>query len=109
MWGYDGEDISDIEATVEHVRSCQPDIFFTTVSYPISGTPYYQKVSDRLVKLKPWAESTDRDLRIRGRHSRRFYQYADQLLRSAAAEHPDVNAVLAARVGLRETYAETEV
>jgi radical SAM superfamily enzyme YgiQ (UPF0313 family) len=109
MWGYEGEDISDIEATVEHVRMCRPDVFFTTVSYPISGTPYYQKVSDRLVKLKPWAESTDRDLRIRGRHSRRFYQYADQLLRNAAAEHPDTNAVHAARAGLRETWAETEV
>src|SRR5260370_30915415 len=79
MWGYEGEDLSDIEATVEHVRTCRPDIFFTTVSYPISGTPYFQKVSDRLVSVKPWAESTDRDYRIRGRHSRRFYQFADHL------------------------------
>jgi radical SAM superfamily enzyme YgiQ (UPF0313 family) len=108
MWGYEGEDLSDIEATVEHVRSCRPDIFFTTVSYPISGTPYYDKVSDKLVRLRPWAESTDRDFRIRGRHSRRFYQYADQLLRSAAAENPDVDAILAARAGLKETWAETE-
>jgi radical SAM superfamily enzyme YgiQ (UPF0313 family) len=108
MWGYDGEDLSDIEATVEHVRSCRPDIFFTTVSYPIRGTPYFQKVSDRLVSLKPWAESTDRDYRIRGRHSRRFYQYADQLLRSASSETPDAQAVIAARAGLRNTYAETE-
>jgi anaerobic magnesium-protoporphyrin IX monomethyl ester cyclase len=109
MWGYEGEDLSDIEATVEHVRTCRPDIFFTTVSYPISGTPYFQKVADKLVSVKPWAESTDRDYRIRGRHSRRFYQFADQLLRNAAAETPNMDAVLAARAGLQESYAETEV
>ena len=65
-------------------------------------------MSDRLVSVKPWAEATDRDYRIRGRHSRRFYQYADQLLRNAASETPDAQAVIAARAGLRETYAETE-
>ncbi len=41
MWGYNGEELSDIEATVQHVKSCQPDVFLTTVSYPIQGTPYY--------------------------------------------------------------------
>jgi radical SAM superfamily enzyme YgiQ (UPF0313 family) len=108
MWGYDGEEISDIEATVDHVRSCRPDIFFTTVSYPIRGTPYFDKVSSRLVALKPWQESTDREYQIRGRHSRRFYQFADQLLRSATAETPDPIAIGAARAGLHEHYAETE-
>jgi len=77
MWGYEGEELEDIEATIRHVSTSQPDIFFTTVSYPISGTPYFDTVADRLVRLKPWTESTDRDYRIRGRHSRRFYQYAD--------------------------------
>src|SRR5258708_39968250 len=43
MWGYEGEDLSDIEATYEHVNSCQPDVFLTTVSYPIKGTPYYEQ------------------------------------------------------------------
>src|SRR6266568_81573 len=82
MWGYQGEEVEDIEATVEHVKLANPDVFFTTVAYPIKGTPYFDEVSSRLVSLKPWAEGSDRDYRIRGRHSRRFYQYADQLLRS---------------------------
>jgi anaerobic magnesium-protoporphyrin IX monomethyl ester cyclase len=82
MWGYEGEELEDIEATIEHVKRSNPDMFFTTVSYPIKGTPYFGDVSARLVSLKSWAEASDRDYRIRGRHSRRFYQYADQLLRS---------------------------
>jgi anaerobic magnesium-protoporphyrin IX monomethyl ester cyclase len=108
MWGYDGEDISDIEATVSHVRTCKPDIFFTTVSYPIKGTPYFDKVADRLVSLRPWNESSDREFQIRGRHSRRFYQFADQLLRSETSAAPDPERVRAAREGLHATFAETE-
>jgi anaerobic magnesium-protoporphyrin IX monomethyl ester cyclase len=82
MWGYDGEEIEDIEATVRHVSKSQPDLFFTTVSYPIKGTPYYQKVQDQLVQLAPWGKTSDRDIKIKGRHSRQFYGFADKLLRS---------------------------
>ena len=55
MWGYDGEEIEDIEQTVAHAKACQPDVCFTTVSYPIKGTPYYDRVSSRLVTLGEWA------------------------------------------------------
>src|SRR3984957_17432989 len=81
MWGYEGEELEDIEATIKHVSISKPDIFFTTVSYPIKGTPYYKKVSDRLVQLQPWATSSDRELKIKGRHSQKFYSYADKLLK----------------------------
>jgi anaerobic magnesium-protoporphyrin IX monomethyl ester cyclase len=106
MWGYDGEEIGDIEATIDHVRECRPDVFFTTVSYPIKGTPYFDKVASRLVSIKPWAQSSDREFQIKGRHSRRFYQYADELLRGEMAA--DGGAIEAARQGLRESFAELE-
>ena len=109
MWGYDGEDIGDVEATIDHVKECRPDVFFTTVSYPIKGTPYFDKVASRLVSIKPWSNSTDREFQIRGRHSRRFYKYADELLRGEMSSQPDDAAIVAARNGLRETYAEVEV
>lgn len=108
MWGYEGEDLDDIEATVDHLKACRPDVFFTTVSYPIRGTPYYEKVADRLVTLGAWQESTDRDIRIRGRHSRNFYKQADMLLRSEMAEAPDAAQVHAARSALHAAAAEVE-
>lgn len=108
MWGYEGEEIEDIEATVEHAKQCAPDVCFTTVSYPIKGTPYYERVKSRLVSISGWAESTDRDARIRGRHSRRFYDYADELLRSTLAGCADPARLLAAREGLRQTRHEVE-
>ena len=103
MWGYEGEDLPDIEATYEHVKACQPDVFLTTVSYPIKGTPYYDEVAPKLVALGGWRDSTDRDIQIRGRHSRRFYHAADQLLRSRTADE-----AAAARQGLAAAYDEVE-
>ena len=81
MWGYEGEEMEDIEATINHVRTAQPDIFFTTVSYPIKGTPYYRQIESKLVQLKPWGQGSDREIQVRGRHSRAYYAHADKLLR----------------------------
>jgi radical SAM superfamily enzyme YgiQ (UPF0313 family) len=122
MWGYEGEELDDIEATIRHVSISKPDIFFTTVSYPIKGTPYYQSISDRLVQLKPWGISSDREITIKGRHSRSFYSYADKLLRNevqlarlaeTSAADSDAaaalrNQIIAARAGLHSTHAEVE-
>lgn len=82
MWGYEGEELTDIEATIDHVKRSDPDVFLTTIAYPIRGTPYFEKVADRVTALKTWAEGSDRDFRIRGRHSHRFYQSVNQLLRA---------------------------
>jgi anaerobic magnesium-protoporphyrin IX monomethyl ester cyclase len=82
MWGYEGEELEDIEATIEHVKRSDPDIFLTTVAYPIKGTPYYSQVTNSLIQVKPWAESSDRELSLQGRRSPEFYGYADRLLQN---------------------------
>ena len=122
MWGYEGEEMEDIEATIRHVSKSKPDIFFTTVSYPIKGTPYYQQVQSKLVQLKPWAQSSDREIKIAGRHSRAYYAHADKLLRDEVqlaklSEDPGVNPALledlrgsirVSREGLLVTESEVE-
>ena len=78
MLGYHGEDMSDIEATVAFLKRARPDSFVTTVAYPIRGTAYYHQVEDRLVTPRSWAEGSDRDISVRGRHSDRFYRFANR-------------------------------
>nr|WP_166180440.1 radical SAM protein [Altererythrobacter segetis] len=85
MWGYDGEELEDIEATVEQVKKWNPDVFLTTVAYPIMNTPYFGKVADKAVLTKEWSAATDRDFVIKGRHSRNYYKHADTWLRSEVA------------------------
>jgi radical SAM superfamily enzyme YgiQ (UPF0313 family) len=82
MWGYEGEELEDIEATIEHVKRSDPDIFLTTVAYPIKGTPYYSQIKSSLIQLKAWGQSSDRDLTVQGRRSSEFYGYADRLLQN---------------------------
>jgi anaerobic magnesium-protoporphyrin IX monomethyl ester cyclase len=85
MWGYEGEEMEDIEATIKHVSISKPDIFFTTVSYPIKGTSYYNRIASRLIQIGPWGKTSDRELKIQGRHSREFYAHADKVLRDEVA------------------------
>ena len=78
------------------------------MSYPIKGTPYYDEVSEKLVRIGEWQTSTDRDVRIRGRHSRRYYQFADDLLRSSLEQPENPVRVSAARAALETAFAEVE-
>lgn len=82
MWGYEGETCDDIEATVDHVKKANPDVFLTTVAYPIKNTTYFHEVADRVVLNKAWDAATDRDYDILGRPSGDYYKQADRLLRS---------------------------
>jgi anaerobic magnesium-protoporphyrin IX monomethyl ester cyclase len=82
MWGYEGEQMEDIAATVEHVKQSDPDVFFTTVSYPIKGTPYFDTVKEKVSLPQAWANATDRDYFINGRHGRDYYRLADVWLRN---------------------------
>jgi radical SAM superfamily enzyme YgiQ (UPF0313 family) len=122
MWGYEGEEVEDIEATVQHVKRTNPDIFFTTIAYPIKGTPYFSEVAGKVEALKPWNVSSDREVRVRGRHSRQFYGFADRLLRSEVElermqANPDIDVpamhrlqsdIAHARAGLQASISEKE-
>jgi anaerobic magnesium-protoporphyrin IX monomethyl ester cyclase len=77
MWGYPGEQIEDIAATVDLVSKCLPEVHLTTVAYPIKNTGYFRKAADLVVMDKQWEAATDRDHRIKGRHSRSYYKQAD--------------------------------
>jgi anaerobic magnesium-protoporphyrin IX monomethyl ester cyclase len=120
MWGYDGEEYDDIAATVEHVKVTDPDIFFTTVAYPIKNTGFFEKVKHKIVLNGDWNQVSDRDHTILGRHSRRYYKYADEWLFNAVDAHrlraadpvaaaAKDAAAEAARLGLLATADEVEV
>jgi radical SAM superfamily enzyme YgiQ (UPF0313 family) len=113
MWGYEGEELEDIAATVEHVKVSNPDVFFTTVSYPIKGTGYFDKVRGKVALPIAWDRASDRDYVVLGRHGKDYYKLADQWLRSeveAARIEPQdplraaelMRAARAARNAMRE-------
>jgi radical SAM superfamily enzyme YgiQ (UPF0313 family) len=87
MLGYPGEETADLRATVEHLKVSDPDLFLTTVSYPIKGTPYHDEVADRVSRPGPWETTTDRDLVLRGRRTPLYYRFARQWMSGEVARH----------------------
>jgi len=88
MLGYEGEEWEDLEETVDRLKAALPDVFLTTVAYPIKGTAYHDEVADRIVPLSDsWEAGTDRLQTIAGRRSRRFYRFATRWMVSEVALH----------------------
>ena len=80
MLGFEGEDESDLAATVEHLKRANPDIFLTTVAYPIKGTEFYEQVADRVRSRRSRGSSAPTaTCGIAGRRSRRYYRPRDPL------------------------------
>jgi radical SAM superfamily enzyme YgiQ (UPF0313 family) len=111
MWGYEGEELEDIAATVEHVKLTNPDIFFTTVAYPIKGTGYFDMVGDKVTLPVEWVDASDRDYVIAGRRSKAYYRLADLWLRSEmdAERARAVDPEMAARLYDAAREARTEL
>ncbi len=88
MLGYEGEEPADLEQTVERLKAAQPDIFLTTVAYPIKGTRYFDEVADRLVPLaESWEAGSDRRQTVAGRRTRRYYRHATRWMVNEVALH----------------------
>lgn len=87
MLGYEGEELSDLEATTDYLKKSAPDLFLTTVAYPIKGTGYYNTVESRVLAPRGWDAISDRDLSVKGRHSRRFYSFATRWMVNSVALH----------------------
>ncbi|MEN8162567.1 MAG: radical SAM protein [Acidobacteriota bacterium] len=87
MLGFEGETDEDLRATVEHLKTCDPDIFLTTVAYPIAGTEYHAQVAGRMHATQPWEARTDRDLVVEGRHTAAYYRWATRWMVNEVKRH----------------------
>ncbi len=76
MLGYPGETEEDIEETIHHLKTSNPDQFTITVAYPIRGTELFQEVEGLQVADLPWETSTDRDIDFQRTYPRPYYDYA---------------------------------
>ena len=109
MLGYDGESWQDIDATAAHLKAVPPDDVLVTLAYPIKGTPFYDKVADRIIPLKDWDLGSDRDLTFRGRHSRSFYDHAQRWMMNdlQARRHLDASERSLARLAKSMVIAKS--
>lgn len=84
QFGYPGETWEDIQATLRMVRECRPDDIGISVSYPLPGTSFYERVKDQLGEQRNWNDSQDLAMLYHGPFSTEFYR---QLHAVAHKEH----------------------
>ncbi len=76
MLGYPGETEEDIEETIHHLKTSNPDHFTITIAYPIKGTGLYEQVDALQTTVNDWNTSTDRDRDFKRTYPKRYYDYA---------------------------------
>lgn len=76
MLGYPGEDEKDIEETIHHLKSSNPDYFTITVAYPIKGTELYAEVEENFTTQINWETSSDRDIKFKRTYPEQYYKFA---------------------------------
>jgi anaerobic magnesium-protoporphyrin IX monomethyl ester cyclase len=74
QFGYPGETRADIDKTLTMVRECQPDDIGISVSYPLPGTKFYERVVAQLGGKRNWTDSNDLAMMYRGTYSTDFYR-----------------------------------
>lgn len=74
QYGYPGETHADIDATLRMLHDCLPDEIGVSVSYPLPGTKFYERVKAQLDEKRNWIDSADLDTLYRGTYSPEFYR-----------------------------------
>jgi anaerobic magnesium-protoporphyrin IX monomethyl ester cyclase len=59
QFGYPGEGWSEICETVDLIRETQPDDIGVSVSYPLPGTVFFERVQQQLGSKRNWSDSDD--------------------------------------------------
>lgn len=74
QFGYPGEGWTEIQKTIDLVRRTRPDDIGVSVSYPLPGTRFYERVREQIGSKTNWADSEDLCIMFRGAYSDRFYR-----------------------------------
>lgn len=74
QFGYTGETMTEINQTIKMVNDLMPDDIGISVSYPLPGTKFYERVSSQMKKKHNWELSDDFEMMFDGTYSTEFYR-----------------------------------
>lgn len=86
QFGYLGETLDDIKQTIKMVLGLMPYHIGVSVSYPLPGTKFFEKVKDELKSKSNWSDSDELVLMFQNTYQPQFYKtlhrYLHQVYRS---------------------------
>ncbi len=74
QFGYPGETWQDIQNTIKLVRDTRPDDIGVSVSYPLPGTKFFDRVHAQLGEKTNWSDSEDLAMMFQGAYTNEFYR-----------------------------------
>jgi radical SAM superfamily enzyme YgiQ (UPF0313 family) len=74
QFGYPGEAWEDVQKTLKMVRECAPDDIGISVSYPLPGTKFFERVKLELGEKQNWVDSEDLAMLYHGPFPTEFYR-----------------------------------
>jgi anaerobic magnesium-protoporphyrin IX monomethyl ester cyclase len=82
MFGYPGEELSDVYETIKFISELQPDKYLTTVAYPLRGTLMYDEIKNQIIHSNGWESHLQGELDIKERFTKPVYDFAIKKLAS---------------------------
>ncbi len=73
QFGYPGETWEDIQKTVALVLETRPDDIGVSVSYPLPGTRFFERVRAQFGTKTNWSDSDDLSMMFQGAYTDKFY------------------------------------
>lgn len=80
QFGYSGEDKRDIDATLKMVFELMPHDIGVSVSYPLPGTKFYERVKAEMQQKQNWNHSDELALMFRSTFSPAYYKVLHRYL-----------------------------
>jgi len=74
QFGYPGETWNDVQKTLKMVRECAPDDIGISVSYPLPGTKFFERVKMEFGDKQNWLDSDDLAMLYHGTFPTEFYR-----------------------------------
>jgi len=87
QFGYPGETNSDIQKTIKMVKSLLPDDIGISVSYPLPGTKFYDKVKAELQQKSNWSDSDELAMMFTGTYPPGFYKHLHRFVHKSYRIH----------------------
>jgi len=93
QFGYLGETKEDIDSTLKMVLDLMPDEVGISVSYPLPGTKFYEKVKDQLQEKQNWSDSDDLAMMFESTFKTAYYKELHRYVHSVYRKRKGFNSL----------------
>jgi len=91
QFGYLGETMDDIQKTISLLEETMPDDIGISVSYPLPGTVFYEKVKQDLTHKTNWTDSDEMAMMFKNTYPPAFYKILHRLVHSIYRKRKALN------------------